>query len=87
MFDMNEFGSTAIISSTDFCDEKVVSALCKVMTPRDDEEYGIKVVKPQTNRLGMANSTNSFSNNLAGQSHNKSSRFAAGNVSIRHKQL
>ena len=35
IYSMTELGSTSVISSTDFCDEKVVSALCKVMTPAD----------------------------------------------------
>ena len=40
MFDPSELGTTSIISSTDFCDNKVISALCKVMTPRDGEQQG-----------------------------------------------
>ena len=34
LVDLSTQNSTAIISSTDYCDEKVVSALCKALYPR-----------------------------------------------------
>ena len=69
MFDMSEQGSTAIISSTDFCDEKVVSALCKVMQPGESEREDLLTTQP-FNRFG-ATTTNGF-----GQTTSGGSRFA-----------
>lgn len=42
LHDLSQQNSTAIISSTDNCEEQIVSHLCKNMfTPRDDENQGL----------------------------------------------
>lgn len=45
LIDMSDKGGRiTLISSTDFCDKKDVSALCKVMTLKDGEEFGTDTV-------------------------------------------
>lgn len=59
LFDVSDQENTSVISSTDFCDEKIVSALCKVMTPKDGEDM---IMEPGSKpKLATTNSTTSFS--------------------------